>query len=293
MHSEPIKLVQSAFAAIALTCAMVCSTVGAAPPSPQSKILTYKAYAKIDHEVPYVLEFKAGKGALLIYGAEHVFDWMAPQIEDIQIEWKRFKPTIAYNEGGNPPSEPSVETAVQRWGEAGLTRYLAAENRVPVATFEPLRSYNIDGLLKRYSAEQVKTFMALRGFLTFRRSKRDETPDAYMTKVLGEANTIAGSPSNITELGVVYARLFPGQTDWHTVADEWFDPTQSIHYTNDLQNDDALIRDQHIFKVLVDRVRRGDRVIAIIGASHVPVLEPALIAALGNSIRKRNGESKP
>lgn len=162
-------------------------------------------------------------------------------------------------------------------------------DRVPVTTFEPFRATESEALLRKYTQEQVKVFLALRAYLTFRKSKSDKTDVEFMTSVLRDKNGVQGPPNSIEELRVSYARLFPGHSDWRKVQDDWFDPTKSFQYTNEVQNDSGFVRDQHIFKVLVSRARRGDRVFAVIGASHVPAQEPALIAALGAPTRKRNG----
>ena len=274
---------------VATFCVAACGCVSTADHS--NKILTYTEYAAIQHSTPYVLEFGVGDGALLLYGARHTFDPSDPQIEDIKGEWERFRPTVAYNEGGNPPAEGSVKAAVERYGETGLVRFLAAWNRVPVATFEPFRVAEADALLKRYTAEQVKIFLTLRAYLTFRRSKHDKTAEEFMSGLLADKGGVQSSPNTIKELEAAYITLFPGHTDWRNVPEEWFDPTKSIQYTNTASADSGHFRDQHIFKVLVDRAHRGDRVIAVIGASHVPTLEPALSATLGTPKRKRNGDS--
>jgi len=263
---------------------------------PKRLILTYKQYASIRHDVPYVLEFKTAKGALLLYGSRHVFDPGDPQIADIQEEFKRFQPTAAYNEGGNPPTEKDLRTAVERYGESGLVRFLGRQQHLTVETFEPKREDEVRELLKRYSAEQLKVFYVLRGSLTYRRSKRSASLDAYMKHALTDPfwkqNGLGGSPTTIDELEKSCAGLFGGFGDWRHVPEEWFDPTRSKHFTNEASNDSGLIRDRHIFSVLVDRAKKGERVFAVIGASHVPVLEPALVAALGPPARKRNGKSE-
>jgi hypothetical protein len=41
--------------------------------------------------------------------------------------------------------------------------------------------------------------------------------------------------------------------------------------------------------LLVNRVKRGDRVFAVVGSSHVVVLEPALIKELGSPLLRLNG----
>jgi hypothetical protein len=263
---------------------------------PESLILTYKQYAKIKHDVPYVLEFKVGKGALLLYGGRHVFDPKDSQIADIQAEWERFKPDVAYNEGGNPPTTGSVKTAVERFGEAGLVRFLAGRDEVPVATFEPKEEDEIRALRKKYSAEQVKVWYALRSFLTFRASKQEKTADEFMAEVLSnpgwKATGLADTVKNVAELQTACEKLFKGLKDWRKVSEDWFDPTQEGQFTNDLQNDSGMFRDRHIFKVLTKRAKRGDRVFAVIGVSHVPVLEAALIESLSKPAMKRDGEKK-
>jgi hypothetical protein len=283
---------QLALASLLLTLVVFC---GAQTTNPESRILSYKDYARIKHDVPYVLEFDLGKGALLMYGGRHVFDPADPQIDDIQREWERFKPDVAYNEGGNPSTDMALKSAVERSGEAGLVRHLAARDAVPVATFEPREVDEVRFLLDHYSAEQVKVFIVLRSYLTFRKSKQDETADQYIKRVLRgptwEESGIANTVRDLVEFQAACNRLFPGLDDWRKISDDWFDPAADGQFTNDAQNLSGGFRDHHIFQVLTSRARRGDRVFAVIGASHVPVQEPALVEMLGPPARKRNGQS--
>jgi len=260
---------------------------------PASRILTYKQYAKLKHDTPYVLEFKVGKGALLIFGSRHLFDPKDVQVADIIREWDRFRPDVAYNEGGDPPTRETLQIAVERHGEAGLLRFLAARDSVPVATFEPRLENEIRDLRMRYSPEQVKVWDALRAFLTFRSSMQQQTTDEFMVYVLNNSvwrdTGLADRIRNVAELQLACDRLLPGLKDWRKVPEDWFDPTQEDCFLNEMQNDNGMFRDQHIFKVLTKRAERGDRVFAVIGASHVPVLEPALGAVLGPPVRRRDG----
>lgn len=268
------------------------------PADPEAKILTYKQYAKLRHGVPYVLEFKVGSGALLMYGSRHVFDPADALIADIEKEWKAFKPTAAFNEGGDPPSEKELKTAVERWGEAGLVRHLAARDEVEVATFEPKDVDEVAYLRKKHGAEQVKVFYVLRAHLTFRKTKHEETTEAFITRVLDEARWkrlgVDSGPRDLKELDAACGRLFKGLKDWREIPESYFDPTKDGQFTNDLANESGWFRDRHIFKLLVARAQKGERVFAVIGASHVPVQEPALKAALGAPARKRDGmKAKP
>ena len=92
-----------------------------------------------------------------------------------------------------------------------------------------------------------------------------------------------------SELGIVCKNLFPELSDWHQVPEEWFGPRKSGHYTNELAGDSGNFRNRYIFRLLVDRVRRGDRVLAVIGSSHVVVPEPALIKEFGLPLQKVKG----
>jgi hypothetical protein len=257
---------------------------------PRSQILTYKQYAKLQHDVPYVLEFQVGEGALLIFGARHVFDPADPQIADIEREWARFNPTVAFNEGGNPPTLDSQPAAVERFGEPGLVRFLAGKQRVPIATFEPRDADEREALLKKYSDEQVAVFDMLRSYLTFRNSKQDITADQFVANRLSrDRELVAGTPPDLQAFQAACDRLFVGLKDWREVPEDWFDPTQEGQFTNEMQNDSGHFRDLHIYDVLTRRVRHGDRVFAVIGVSHVPALEPALVANFGPPTRKRDG----
>jgi hypothetical protein len=256
---------------------------GAGQTSEQS-ILSYKQYATIRHRNPYILEFKSGFGLLLFYGAEHTVDPRSPEIADIESRWAGFKPTVAYNEGGNPPTIEDVSDAIQQYGEPGLVRFLAGRDRVPVATFEPPFDEEVAYLLRNYTPQQVKVFYALRQVAEERSRKASSSLEARISDWLSDylpAHGLRNAPNNISEFNVACKSLFPELGDWHQVPVEWFGPAKSGHFTNEIANDSGMFRDKHIFRVLVERVKRGDRVFAVIGSSHVVVQEPALTKEFG------------
>lgn len=258
----------------------------------EQSILSYKQYASIQHKSPYVLQFKVGTGELLFYGAEHTGDPTDPQIADIEQRWGAFHPTVAYNEGGDPPTLGNGAEAVKQYAEPGFLRYLAGRDQVPVATFEPSFDDEISYDLKTYSAEKVKVFYALRQVTEARvageNAPLDDRIQDWLSGYLPE-HGLKNLPNTIAEFTDVCKKFFPDLADWRKVSEDWFDPTQSGHYTNDLANDSGMFRDQHIFHVLVDRARRGDRVFAVIGSSHVVVQEPALRKELGEPAFRLNG----
>lgn len=264
----------------------------AAGQNAEQSILSYKQHAKIEHQNPYILEFKTHSGVLLFYGAAHTVDPQNPQVTDIENRWDGFQPTIAYNEGGNPPTFDDLGAAVRAYGEAGLVRFLAGRDEVPVATFEPPFDEEVTYLLKTYTPQQLKVFYALRQ-VTEERSRQasttvDDRINSWLSRYLPE-HGLNNSPNNVTELGAACKELFPELGDWHQVPEEWFGPRKSGHYTNKLAGDSGDFRNRYVFRLLVNRVKRGDRVFAVIGSSHVVVLEPALTKEFGSPLLRLNG----
>jgi hypothetical protein len=255
-------------------------------------ILTYKDYAAIPHNVPYILEFRSGKGELLLYGSDHTGSFDNPEIADIQARWTGFKPTVAYNEGGNPPTLEDVHEAVKDYDEPGLLRYLAGRDQVPVATFEPPFDDEVNFLRKSYTPQQIKVFYALRQVTEARNEDIGESIDKFIQEWLSgylPAHGLKNAPNNLAEFTDACHSLFPQLADWHKVSEDWFDPTQQLQFTNKMVGDAAMFRDQRIFSTLVNRVKRGDRVFVVVGEAHVVVQEPALVREFGKPVMKLNG----
>jgi hypothetical protein len=257
--------------------------------APESLILSYKQYASIQHKTPYILQFDGPRGKFLLYGAEHTGDPKDPQIAEIEKLWKSFQPTMAYNEGGDPPTLKDPTAAVQTYAEPGFLRYLADRDKIPVATFEPSFKDEVAYASKLYSPEQVKVFYVLRQVSEGRMLKSDKSLDERMGEWLDQWDELDGAPHTLAEFAALCRTYFPDLKDWRQVPTDWFDPTQSIHYTNELANSTGMFRDQYIYKLLLDRIERGDRVFAVIGASHVVVQEPAWRATLGAPVLYKNG----
>jgi hypothetical protein len=171
-------------------------------------------------------------------------------------------------------------------------RFLAGRDEVPVATFEPPFDEEVTYLLKTYTPQQLKVFYALRQ-VTEERSRHasttvDDRINSWLSRYLPE-HGLNNSPNNVTELGAACKELFPELGDWHQVPEEWFGPRKSGHYTNKLAGDSGDFRNRYVFRLLANRVKRGDRVFAVIGSSHVVVLEPALTKEFGSPLLRLNG----
>ena len=248
-------------------------------------ILTYEEVAKIPHSFPYVIKLRAGKGALLYFGAQHKNDPKHPQNEQIQKLWKSFRPSIAFNEGGDPPTLKVAEEAISRFGEAGLVRFLATRDNIPVRSLEPNREQEVATLLKSYTPEQLKVFYALRQIPAYRRGKNSETLDervGFTLRWLSNVPGLEGTPHTLAELGESSARLMQDLKDWREVPDSWFDPgyTRPPSYLNEVSRASSRLRDEYMVDLLINEVKQGKRVFAVVGGSHVVMQERALRAVL-------------
>ena len=195
------------------------------------------------------------------------------------------------NEGGDPPVAASIEEGVAKYGEPGLVRVLAARDGIQCRTFEPRQTDEVSFLLKHYTAEGIKLFYLLRDVAENLRSLPVDTMDrqvegslSYMSRsVVG----LEGQPTSIDEIEQAFRRLsLPGIAAWRLISVDDLDPAApNPNRLQSLNADLALFRDAHILDVLDTEVRRGERVFAVIGASHVVMQESVLQVRLAKQGR--------
>ena len=251
----------------------------------QPHILSWEEYSRRSHTWPYVARIETPKGRLLYYGAAHTKDVKDPQISEIERMWSEFRPDKAFNEGGDPPTEKTEQEAVNRWGEPGLIRFLAQRDNVTVQSLDPTRASEVADLTKKFSPEQVKFFFILRTVSEYGRVYQGSTKtlDEELERVFPIYETVPGldgAPKSILELQSMYAQYFPNKGQFRDARASWFDPTESETFLNDISRRSSLYRDQYMVRLLTEEVRRGKRVFAVVGGSHVVRQELALRRSL-------------
>lgn len=243
-------------------------------------IMTFEEYAKTDHSFPYIVELKIGKGSLFYYGARHVYDPKDAQTAHIQKLWKEFRPTVAYHESTGTSLSKTVEEAVSTSGEPGLVRFLAVRDKVPYFSLEPNRKNEVAFILEKFTPEQVKVFFVLRQVPQFIDRQSNEKIEDFMTTFLKNVSYIPGletaPPNTIAELDKASLWLAPQLQDWRTADRSWSDPVATKAYTNLIARMSSEFRDAHMVRLLVEKVKQGERVFAVVGGSHVVMQQPAL-----------------
>jgi len=254
-------------------------------PAPAPPIMSFEEYARGPlPPMPYLIALTAGQGQLLYFGARHTFDPADWQVQAIADYWRQYRPTLAFNEGGEPPVLPSRDETVSRFGEPGLLRFLAKADGVPVRSLEPPQTEERALLLRDFSPEQVKVFYVLRGVVQFRKSRNDERVEQFVERVLAglsRESGLEGPPRTLAEFEQSYARLFSEPADWRKAPDAWFDPAvlRPTVYLNRASRKSSEFRDRYMVNLLRGELTKGARIFAVVGGSHVIMQEQAFRAA--------------
>lgn len=237
---------------------------------------------------PLELQSSSG-GALLYLPVRHTEDPGDSQLQSLEREWRRFRPTVAFFEGHRDEIDADREGTVRRFGEAGWVRYFARSQGVLARHLEPSPAEEVRHVLSSFSEEEVQlTYLLLEALLSReRRGGTSASREATMEALLaGRANPAL--PRVITsraQLDEAFARHFGSGYHWSSPPQRWFDPFRSGsetggHFTNEVVRAASAFRDRHMVSVLVDAVQAGERVLAVVGETHVAMQSAALRCAL-------------
>jgi hypothetical protein len=264
--------------------ALIVASVFSAPAFGQAEpeIMSYKEYGKIRHERPYVLRFKKGSGELIYFGIGHAYRYDDSQIAELEKRFLEFRPTLILNESGTPPAAETAKEAVERYGEPGLLSFLAKKHGVPIKSLDPPRLEEIKYILGtgRWTLEQVMLFYILRRIPENNKKTNPQSPDAMVAEALNAAARMPGFealPKTLPEFEASVKKHFPAVADWRKIDQRIFDPNPDLGmFTNDIADASVNFRGRFMVKRLAGEVLKGERVFAVVGASHVVKQEKAL-----------------
>lgn len=225
---------------------------------------------------PYVFE----AGNLVFYGAHHTSDRHDPQLADIEARWKAFRPTVALNEGRRRGYFLGPFTMVGSKGESQLVHELARRDGVPLYTLEPPYEDEVRALLKTWSPEQVALYFTMRVYWGESGGKADEGLAEHLRKKRTNVDGLRGSLRDVADIDRVWKRAMAGYPDWRTLKEE---PKGSVLAA--ISDDSRRVRGEYMARTVLDLVRRGERVFAVVGSGHVVRLELILREALAENPR--------
>jgi hypothetical protein len=249
------------------------------------ELMTWEEYYSQPRLKPYVFEMHTTKGDLLYYGVFHTVDSKNPQIREIERNWEKFKPTVAFGEGGIWPLEQSKEEAIKQHGEQGLLRYLAARDNVVIKSIEPNNVQEALCLLRNFPPDRIKVFYVLRKAAVNRMMKKDPKDTTFVDHVLNNLSRLRDfkcRPNTLDEFEEMVSYFFPDLKDWRMVPCTWFcsATSESDRWTSQMSRAVNDFRNKAMIRFLIREIKKGERVFAVVGRSHVVMQEPVLRSAL-------------
>lgn len=227
---------------------------------------------------PYILEADAeGPGALVYYGASHTQDPDHPQVADITARWEAFGPTVALYEGRRRNFvygaliEPFAGLP-----EPALVHKLARRGDVPLYTLEPSYEDEVAALLTMFTPEQVGLYFFLRVYASEAGGVANEP---LAEDLLAKRTDVAGLRGALPTLEAVdrlWQQDYPDEDDWRVLRHE-----PRFGYLTAISDHSRRLRGEHMARILIDLVRRGERVFAVVGSGHVIRQEWNLRTAFG------------
>jgi len=256
----------------------------AGPVALSAPVLTQEQYGAVHEQFarPYVVECSAGTGRVVLFGSAHTRDPNDPQLAEIERRFTELEPTVALVEGRPGAPLAALRDPVAQFGEMGAVLALGRRLGARIYSWEPSRAAEVAAQLERFPAERVALYYVLRPYVSERRFGRPDDPDAKLEATRGERTRwkgLEGTLPSVAAVDELWHRDFAGLPDWRDTSDERGWPG----YLQEIANASNEIRDEHFARVVIDLLTRGERVFAVAGSSHSVKLEPALLAACGES----------
>jgi hypothetical protein len=97
-----------------------------------------------------------------------------------------------------------------------------------------------------------------------------------------KARNLLHPSASLAELEAAYRTHLGDPPAWVDAPAWWFSPMprSDEKWTHRVNRDSSELRNHNMFEVLTASVRAGNRVLAVVGRNHVPMIAPALRCAL-------------
>lgn len=229
---------------------------------------------------PYVLCLPEGGPQLVYYGVVHTNDVRDSQISDIERRWNDLKPELALTEWNMWPVTKSAEEAVTEFGEQGFVRHLAERDGVAIDRIDPTRAEQLRYLLKFHQASRIKVYYLLL-YATLRRTRKntlinDSEANDLLRGLTASHSFYRGAPRNVAEAEEIIRRHYPDLADWRRCPASVFHPTAPRSFAADIHVTLNDYRDRMMLRTLTRALKKGKRIFAVVGRSHVVAQEKAL-----------------
>jgi hypothetical protein len=242
------------------------------------EMVSWTEYTSQSRANPYVLELASKTGCLFYYGVFHSQNEGDKQFRVIEAKWNQFRPDVVFCEGGIWPLEPSRELSISKHGEPGLLRYLSSRDGIKLRSLEPRRIQEAIYLSRYFSIPKIKTFYILRQAVLQRLQKKSMTVP-HIERILSYfekppfSNT---SPVSVKEFEYYVKKLFPDLDSWRRIPETWFYSCSGHDWLPRLFRMVNDFRNRFMIRKILREIKKGKRVFAVVGRSHVVRQEPVI-----------------
>lgn len=239
----------------------------------------WEEYKRMPHGNPYVCTLFLQKGGLVYYGVIHTIDPENPQISAIEEMWNSFKPDLAFCEGCLWPYEKNRKEAVRRYGEQGFLRFLAERDNVPIKCIDPPNKLQVRYLKQYFNSEQIKVYYVFLHTLVKKRMGRALDDKTFVDSILRQLSRhmkFYDFPDSLDDFEWAAKKLFPELSDWRDVHYTYLYCPSTGKYLPEVHRRLRHYRNLYQVNYLISELKKGKKVFAVVGRSHVIMQEPVI-----------------
>lgn len=251
------------------------------------RIVPYRDWPRIEASAEWSVDLAvANGGRLQLIGMQHSDDPANPDFAAVERAWNAMRPTAGFYEGPDRPIADSAAATIAATGESGYVRFLARRDGIPVFRLDPDPRAEAAYVSARHPRDQLFVFYVVREAVRLRDRKdvpRDQLPAAAAAMIeQAKARNLLHPSASLEELEAAYRTHLGDPPAWVDAPAWWFGPMprSDEKWTNRVNRDSSEFRNRNMFEVLTASVRAGNRVLAVVGRNHVPMIAPALRCAL-------------
>lgn len=240
-------------------------------------------------KAPYVIDLKNGQKELIFIGCDHSNNPIENQFAEIQSNFNRQKPQIAYNEGGQLSDSlhfESKEMAILQKGESGFLKFLSDSAGIKMLNGDISDSLEFVIMLKKYPKQDLFLYYIMeRLIIPYLNKAYGNRPFEELYKLALQRWFIEpGFPLNMDERSLDYFKqLYQQKMGRPFVLEINKDNFEKFDYVNggdckycQIGRNSKMTRDSVLLNKLAMALTNYDRVFVTFGLGHALAIEPAL-----------------
>lgn len=243
-------------------------------------ILSHEEAVKIYYELPYIYELTKRNKKLMVFGAGHINNPNHIQYKKFREFFKKLKPGAIFVESSSHQRDwttfKSEKEVIKVSGESSWLAYCAQKSKIPTFSWDLPADKEIKLLLKKYPKDLIFAHHILRNIPYFNKDKIEIQLQSRINQFRSISNwkDFDYSPDNLRK---IHYKLFKQEIDFNNHKFYLMAPYpfRNDSILNKLSRDGSIERDKHGVKTILSAFKKYDKIIAIMGATHAVMQEPA------------------